>query len=75
MAAAKTFRNFCVNESQCIGRPLVREECCQPIHRELEPLQLGIVRYGHMFLSVTRRASALASVVSSDVHAQGEFRL
>ena len=68
MPAAKTIRNFCVNESQCVGRPLVREERCQPIHRDFEPLQLGIVRYSHTFLSVNRRASSPPSVVSSNVH-------
>ena len=48
MPAAKTFRNFCVNESQRAGRPFVRKERCQPIHREFEPLQRTIVRYSRL---------------------------
>ena len=39
MPAAKTFRDFGMNEFQRVGRPFVSKECCQPIHRELDRLR------------------------------------
>ena len=48
MPAAKTYRNFCVNESQRVGRPFVDQVSRQAIHRQLKTVQRTIVRYSRL---------------------------